>query len=75
VDQRDAEALFLNSGPAEADYGKNSGCPPLSFSKWKDIASLALLEMLLYNDTFQVPVIMDMTKKSSNFDVLHCKVF
>ncbi len=29
ADQREAEALFSNSGPAEADYGKNSGCPPL----------------------------------------------
>ncbi len=29
ADQCEAEALFLNSGPAEADYGKNSGCPPL----------------------------------------------
>jgi hypothetical protein len=29
ADQCEAEAPFLNSGPAEADYGKNSGCPPL----------------------------------------------
>ncbi len=27
ADQREADALFLNSGPAEADYGKNSGSP------------------------------------------------
>jgi hypothetical protein len=32
ADQREAEALFLNSGPAESDYGKNSGCPPLVVS-------------------------------------------
>jgi hypothetical protein len=35
VDQREAEALFLNSGPAETDYGKNSGCPPLSIRQNK----------------------------------------
>jgi hypothetical protein len=29
ADQREAQALFVNSGPAEADYGKNSGCQPL----------------------------------------------
>jgi hypothetical protein len=29
VDQCEAEALFLNSRPAEADYGKNWGCPHL----------------------------------------------
>jgi hypothetical protein len=29
MEQGEAEALFLNSGPAETDYGKNSGCPPL----------------------------------------------
>jgi hypothetical protein len=29
ADQREAETRFQNSGPAEADYEKNSGCPPL----------------------------------------------
>jgi hypothetical protein len=29
VDQREVEARFLNSGPAEEDHGKNSGCPSL----------------------------------------------
>ncbi len=29
ADQRVAEAIFLNSELAEADYRKNSGCPPL----------------------------------------------
>jgi hypothetical protein len=29
ADQREAEAIFLNSGPAEADYGKHSGCLPM----------------------------------------------
>jgi hypothetical protein len=32
ADQREVEALFLNSGPAEMDYGKNSGCPPLNLT-------------------------------------------
>ncbi len=32
ADQREAEALVLNSGPAEADYGKNSRCPPLNLT-------------------------------------------
>jgi hypothetical protein len=29
ADQPEDEAQILKSGPAEADYGKNSGCPPL----------------------------------------------
>ncbi len=31
--QRKAEALFINSEPAEADYGKISGCPSLHGTK------------------------------------------
>ncbi len=30
ADQHEAEALFLNSGPAEADYVENSGCLSLT---------------------------------------------
>jgi hypothetical protein len=32
ADQREVEALFSNSRPAQADYGKNSGCPHMQFT-------------------------------------------
>jgi hypothetical protein len=29
ADQREGEALFLDSGLIQGDHGTNSGCPPL----------------------------------------------